>query len=229
MITDISIIIPVADEFLIINQTIERIRKTFSKNQYEIIVVDGNLSGNTLRAISDIGIKKIKSPCRGRGAQMNVGARLAKGHILLFLHADTRLPDNAGNFIISACRLRQVAGGAFDLGIDSDRPGYRLIEKMASLRTRRTRIPYGDQAIFLNKKAFMDIGGYKEIPIMEDIDLMRRVKQAGHKIKIISEPVKTSARRWENEGIAYCTLRNFILSKMFYLGVSPKVLKKYYQ
>jgi rSAM/selenodomain-associated transferase 2 len=160
---------------------------------------------------------------------MNAGARASNGRILLFLHADTVLPKNALDSVMSACSLKRNVGGAFELGIDSDRPGYRLIEKMIFLRSRRTRIPYGDQAIFLKKKSFMDIGGYKEIPIMEDIDLMRRVKQAGYKIKIISEPVTTSARRWEKEGIVYCTLRNFILSKMFYLGVSPITLKKYYK
>jgi rSAM/selenodomain-associated transferase 2 len=228
MTMDVSIIIPVINEERIINQTLERLRNSKASGSYEIIVVDGNVSGNTLRAITEKKIIKIKSSC-GRGAQMNAGARAAKGRILLFLHADTILPKNAIDSAMSACSARWIVGGAFDLGIDSNRPGYRLIERMVSLRSRRTRIPYGDQAIFLKHKIFFTIGEFKEIPIMEDIDLMRRIKQAGHKIKIISEPVKTSARRWENEGIVYCTLRNFILSKMFYLGVSPVVLKKYYK
>ena len=225
---DISIIIPVINEGRIINQTIERLRSSITSGSFEIIVVDGDIAGKTLQVITEKGIKKIKSPC-GRGAQMNAGAIISNGRILLFLHADTCLPKNAIDFVISACRLKRIVGGAFDLGIDSDRPGYRLIEKMTSLRSRRTRIPYGDQAIFLRKNAFVDIGGYKEIPIMEDIDLMRRVKKAGHKIKIISEPVKTSARRWETEGIVFCTLRNSMLSTLFYLGVSPETLKKYYK
>jgi rSAM/selenodomain-associated transferase 2 len=228
MTMDVSIIIPVIDEERIINQTLERLRHLEASGSYEIIVVDGNVSGNTLRAITGKEIIKIKGPC-GRGTQMNAGALAAKGRILLFLHADTILPKNAIDSVMSACRLKRIIGGAFDLGIDSNRPGYRLIERMVSLRSRRTRIPYGDQAIFLKHKIFFTIGEFKEIPIMEDIDLMRRVKQAGLKIKIISEPVKTSARRWESEGIVYCTLRNFILSKMFYLGVSPKTLKKYYK
>ncbi len=225
---DISIIIPVINEGHIINKTIERLLNTKTSGSFEIIVVDGNMSGNTLQTISENGIKKIKSPC-GRGAQMNAGVRVSNGKILLFLHADTYLPKNAIDLVISVCRLKRIVGGAFDLGIDSGRPGYRLIEKMVFLRSRRTRIPYGDQAIFMTKKTFAEIGGYKEIPIMEDIDLMRRIKQAGHKIKIIPEPVITSARRWEKEGIVFCTLRNFILSKMFYLGVSPIILKKYYK
>ncbi len=228
MTIDVSIIIPVINEERIINQTLERLLSAKTSGAFEIIVVDGNVSGNTLQVITEKGIKKIKSPC-GRGAQMNAGAIMSNGKILLFLHADTCLPKNAFDSVISACRSNHIIGGAFDLGIDSDRSGYRLIEKVVSFRSRLTRIPFGDQAIFITKKTFTEIGGYKKIPIMEDIDLMRRVKKAGHKIKIISEPVKTSARRWETEGIVYCTLRNFMLSTLFYLGVSPKTLKKYYK
>ncbi len=229
MIKDISIIIPVIDEFSIINQTIARIKKTFVNDQYEIIVVDGNLSGNTLQVISNIEVKKIISPCQGRGAQMNAGARAANGRILIFLHADTCLPEKAIDRVISACSSKQISGGAFDLKIDSDKPAYRLIEKIATIRSRLTRIPYGDQAIFVTKKTFIAIGEFKEIPIMEDIDLMRRIKHAGIKIKFIAEPVKTSARRWKNEGIPFCTLRNFFLSTFFYTGVSPQTLKKFYK
>lgn len=146
MTIDVSIIIPVIDEERIINQTLERLRSAKTSGAFEIIVVDGNVSGNTLRAITEKNIIKVISPC-GRGAQMNTGARAANGRILLFLHADTSLPKNAIDLLISACGSRWIVGGAFDLGIDSDRPGYRLIEKMTFLRTRRTFIPYGDQAI----------------------------------------------------------------------------------
>jgi glycosyltransferase involved in cell wall biosynthesis len=122
MTMDISIIIPVINEERIINQTLERLRSAKTSGTFEIIVVDGNVSGNTLRAITKKNIIKIKSPC-GRGAQMNTGARAAKGHILLFLHADTILPKNAIDSAISACRLKRIVGGAFDLGIESERPG----------------------------------------------------------------------------------------------------------
>ncbi len=225
---DISIIIPVIDEVAMINQTLQRLRNLKTSGSYEIIIVDGNPLENTLRAATETGIKKIKGPL-GRGAQMNAGARAASGRILLFLHVDTCLPDNAVDCIISVCGSDRIVGGAFDLGIDSPKPAYRVIEKIASIRSRLTRIPYGDQAIFIKKKVFAAIGGFGEIPIMEDIDLMRRTKQAGHKIRFIPEPVKTSPRRWEKEGIIYCTIRNIILSTLFYLGVSPNFLKKFYK
>ena len=225
---DVSVIIPVVDETRIINQTLECLRKFQASGNYEIIVVDGNASGNTLDAINEPGIKKIKS-LYGRGSQMNAGARAAHGRILLFLHADTCLPENAITHATAICNSDEYIGGAFDLGIDSHKPAYRLIEKIASLRSRLTRIPYGDQAIFMLKETFIDMGGFQEIPIMEDIDLMRRLRAAGHKIKFSARPVKTSPRRWEKEGIVFGTIRNISLSMLFYIGISPFVLKKFYK
>jgi hypothetical protein len=92
-----------------------------------------------------------------------------------------------------------------------------------------TRIPYGDQAIFLKKEIFDRMGGFKNIPIMEDIDLMHRIKHAGYKIRFIPEQIRTSPRRWEKEGIVFCTIRNILLSTFFYIGVSPETLKKWYK
>jgi hypothetical protein len=121
-----------------------------------------------------------------------------------------------------------VAGGAFDLEIQSDKNIFRLIEKTASIRSRLTRIPYGDQAIFLKKELFDSIGGFKDIPVMEDVELMRRIKKAGLNIKFIRRRVLTASRRWEKEGIIYCTLRNWTLIILYLLGVSPEKLKKFY-
>jgi hypothetical protein len=119
-------------------------------------------------------------------------------------------------------------GGAFDLEIKSKKRIFRLIERAASIRSRLTRIPYGDQAIFLKKSFFDQIGGFKDIPIMEDVELMQRVKKAGQKIKFIPRKVWTAARRWEKEGIVYCTLRNWILISLYMFGVSPEKLNKFY-
>jgi rSAM/selenodomain-associated transferase 2 len=159
---------------------------------------------------------------------MNTGAAVAHGEILIFLHADTTLPDNALGKISRALQDRNYVGGAFDLRIDSDRLFLKYIATRASLRSRWNRIPYGGQAIFIRKKYFDQIGGDKEIPLMEDIDLMRRIKKDGKQIVIFSDKVITSARRWESEGALYTTLRNQILVRLFYLGVSPHRLAKYY-
>lgn len=225
---DISIIIPVLNEAEVINQSLQHLNKIIRGHICEVIVVDGNPSGNTIHSITGRNIKKIKGP-PGRGTQMNVGAECASGNILLFLHADTLLPAKAIEHVISACSDPEVAGGAFDLGVDSNRFIFRITERYVFLRSRITKIPYGDQAIFLKKKIFDRMGGFNKIPIMEDIDLMRRIKHRGYKIRFISEQVKTSSRRWESEGVAYSTIRNIFLSSLFYLGVSPKSLKKWYK
>jgi len=159
---------------------------------------------------------------------MNAGAAVARGEILIFLHADTILPDNALGKINRILRDPDYVGGAFDLKIDSDRLFLKYISARASLRSRWNRIPYGDQAIFIRKKYFDQIGGYKEIPLMEDVDLMRRIKKDGKKIFILPDKVTTSARRWESDGVLYTTMRNQILVRLFYLGISPHRLAKYY-
>ena len=105
----------------------------------------------------------------------------------------------------------------------------RMIETAVYHRTRLTRVPYGDQAIFLTRKVFHELGGYKDIPIMEDIELMRRVKARGYRIGFIPHPVRTAPRRWEKEGVVYCTLRNWSLVLMFLLGVSPHRLARHYR
>jgi rSAM/selenodomain-associated transferase 2 len=160
---------------------------------------------------------------------MNKGAVAATGDILLFLHADTLLPTGAFEKIITIMRTGRYVGGAFDLGIVSDRTSYRIIECAASYRSRLTRIPYGDQAIFIRKDVFMGLGGYREFPIMEDVELMRSIKRSGHRIFIIATKVKTSPRRWEKEGIIYCTVRNWVLMTLYLLGVKPNTLARFYR
>ena len=120
-------------------------------------------------------------------------------------------------------------GGAFDLRIDSRRIVFRVIETIASLRSRLTRIPYGDQAMFIRASYFRTLGGFKEIPIMEDVDLMQRIKRNGKRIAIFREPVITSARRWEREGPGFGTLRNWFLMALYLCGVAPERLARFYR
>jgi rSAM/selenodomain-associated transferase 2 len=161
--------------------------------------------------------------------QLNRGAGAASGEILIFLHADTQLPPDALIRIGEALRYQTLAGGAFDLAIDSSRPVFRLIEQAASIRTRLTRIPYGDQAIFLRRAWFRSLGGFRNLPIMEDVDLMRRLKQAGGRIAILPERAVTSARRWEQEGIVTATLRNWFLVTLFLFGIDAGRLVRWYR
>lgn len=224
----ISIIIPVLNEASIINQTIDHIFSLPSGEEFEVIVVDGNPHGETINAIRRKEVKKIVAE-KGRPKQMNSGAFHAEGKILLFLHADTILPGDTLDSISSVMEKGNLVGGAFDLGIQSDRPIFRVIANAASFRSRITRIPYGDQGIFIRKDYFYKLGGFKEMPLMEDVELMRRIKRAGDKICILPSRVRTSPRRWEREGILYCTLRNWTLITLYFLGIPPEKLAKFYK
>jgi rSAM/selenodomain-associated transferase 2 len=222
-----SIIIPVLHEAERINDLIGHLRQLDPEKSSEIIVVDGAREKDTLQAIHDDRIMKI-STAKGRARQMNAGAFAAKGDILIFLHADTELPLSALKRMNKFISRNKYVGGAFGLGIKSNKRIYRAIAFLGSLRSRLNRIPYGDQAIFVRRNYFNRIGGYKDIPMMEDVELMQRMKGSGKKILIFHDRVMTSPRRWEEEGLAYCILRNWVLQILYFLGVSPHKLVKYY-
>ncbi|MFH1103198.1 MAG: TIGR04283 family arsenosugar biosynthesis glycosyltransferase [Pseudomonadota bacterium] len=224
----LSIIIPVYNESDIINDTLQQLLSRHFYFPFEIIVVDGDPKGTTIASISFLHIIKIIGK-KGRGSQMNAGARLAKGDVLLFLHADTLLDSGAFEKIMSVMNHPQVSAGAFQLGIRSGKTAYRIIEKAVTFRTRFSKIPYGDQGIFVRKKTFFQMGGFKDISIMEDVDLMRRLKRSKRKIVLLSEKAYTSSRRWEKEGILYCTLRNWALISLYLLGLPPSRLARFYR
>jgi len=223
-----SVIIPVFNEDAVINSTIEHLASLPGEASLEIIVVDGDKSGKTIGAVRDGNVKTAISE-KGRGNQMNRGAAMAEGDIVIFLHADTHLPLDTFALIESALRDPGRQAGAFDLAIASGRPIYRMIAKIASLRSRLTRIPYGDQAHFFRRNYFQDIGGFANIPLMEDVEIMGRIKKRGERITIIKRAVMTSARRWEKEGILRCTLRNWLLICLYFSGVSPERLSIFYK
>jgi rSAM/selenodomain-associated transferase 2 len=222
-----SIIIPVYREAGRIRQTLDSLLINTDRADCEIIVVDGETDPSTLAMVQSKAVRKISSP-KGRGIQLNTGAREASGEFLIFLHADTRLPANALEEIDRTMQSKNIVAGAFDLGIDSDRYAFRVIEKIASWRSRLTRIPYGDQAVFIRRDDFRSLGGFQEIPIMEDVELMKRIKKQGGKIHILPNRVRTSARRWEKEGLLYGTMRNWLLVLLYYLGVKPEKLARFY-
>jgi rSAM/selenodomain-associated transferase 2 len=223
----VSVIIPVLHESALINAAIAHVRSIEPGAPVEVIVVDGAEEADTLHAVRDGEVRGVRS-ARGRGAQMNRGAEAAQGDVLLFLHADTALPPGGLKAIIAAMEGGCFVGGAFDLGIDGRGVMFRLIERVASLRSRITRVPYGDQAIFIRRDFFRSLGGYKEMALMEDVDLMRRVKRGGGAIFILPERVRTSGRRWSREGPVRCTLRNWAIVILYLLGVSPERLARRY-
>ncbi|KJR41475.1 glycosyl transferase family protein [Candidatus Magnetoovum chiemensis] len=151
--------------------------------------------------------------------------------VLLFLHADCVLPANAFSIIRDTFfRSSNVSAGAFDIKIDSQRKIFRLIEKAANLRSRITKTPYGDQGLFIKKRVYEDIGGFKNLPLMEDIEIARRIREKGRIAFISAYPILTSSRRWLKEGIVYTTVRDWILATLYTLfNVEPKRLVKYYK
>jgi rSAM/selenodomain-associated transferase 2 len=228
MMPKFSFIIPVWNEEAIISRTIEHIRGLHASGSAEILVVDGDPAGRTIKVARHAGVNTAISET-GRGKQMNLGAALAEGEILIFLHADTILPSDALNLIEAAMGETSCIAGAFDLAIDSEKSVFRLIEKAASIRSRLTRIPYGDQAIFMRKRNFQDLGGFREIPIMEDIEIMQRIKRRKGKICILRKAASTSPRRWEKEGVLYTTLRNWLILSLYLFGVKPESLFRFYR
>ncbi len=222
-----SIIMPVYHEAGTINDCIDHLHGLKHEGAVEIVIVDGDPQGSTINVIQDKQVLKSISR-RGRATQMNRGASLASGDILVFLHADTLLPPDALTMVRSCMQAGLTGAGAFDLGIKSDRRIFRITEKYVALRTRLTRIPYGDQAIFMRKEYFEMIGGYKDIPLMEDVEIMQRIKKRGDRIRIIPEKIMTSPRRWEQDGILFRTMKNMTTQFLYYLGVSPHRLVHFY-
>ena len=223
-----SVIIPVFHESEIINTLLQKLCEHQFHENLEIIVVDGSEQHDTIDEVHSENVICLASK-KGRARQMNAGAAVARGEVLVFLHADTFVPDNAFSCIKRVLEDTQVVGGAFDLGIRSNRIIFKIIGKIASLRSRITRIPYGDQAIFIRRKYFNAIGRYRDVPLMEDVDIMQRIKRRGDKISILPEKVYTAPRRWEGEGIVYCTIRNWIVLLLYFFGVSPHKLARYYR
>jgi rSAM/selenodomain-associated transferase 2 len=222
-----SIIIPVYREVDRIAGTIAHLRRLDHDKQCEIIVVDGDPNAATIRAVTDGGVACLRC-AKSRARQMNAGAGMARGDILVFLHADTVLPRQALEKMKSVFENGTCIGGAFGLANNSDRWWFRVVGPITTIRSRVTRIPYGDQSIFLGREYFQKIGGYSDIPIMEDIELMRRIKRRGDRIAILGENVVTSARRLETEGFFFCAARAILLLALYKIGVSPRRLKRYY-
>ena len=223
----VSIVIPVFNEARIINDRIRQIVSIAAGEPFEIIVADGGPGHLTLAAMEDSGIVGIECES-GRGRQMNAGAAMASGEFLLFLHADTDLPQGALATIKRALRGRSVAG-AFSLSIDSPRVSLAIIAWCANLRSRMERVPYGDQAQFIQASTFRELGGFSDIPIMEDVELFQRIRQRGLPIFIVRGKVLTLPRRWESEGILRRTLTNWWLRIRYRLGASPENLASQYR
>jgi rSAM/selenodomain-associated transferase 2 len=225
---EIAVIVPVLNEAGRINSFLRHLRSRTTGHSVQIIVVDGAAGCETISSITEADIVKLSAQ-KGRAKQMNAGAAAANAPILVFLHADAQLPPNALGEISDTMKNQEYAAGAFEIEYDSDSFVLRLIALRSNIRCRISRIPYGDQGIFVRKDYFQSIGGYRQIDFLEDVDLMRRIKRDGKKICILKSRLRASARRWQKEGILYGMIRNNIVVGLFHLGVSPNALARFYR
>ncbi|MGH7717604.1 MAG: TIGR04283 family arsenosugar biosynthesis glycosyltransferase [Gemmatimonadaceae bacterium] len=217
----ISIIIPTYNEAAGIAETLARLRML---DGCEVVVVDGDSADDTVAIARSLGAT-VTSASRGRGIQMNHGATLAGGDILLFLHADTRLPDTADALIRAALREPAVIGGCFRLRFDDAHPVLRASAFLTRYSFRLFH--YGDEAFFVRREVFEHLGGYRPFPLMEDLDLWLRMRRLG-RLAVLAPPVIASARRFRRHGVVRQQLVGTVLVLLFLLGVSPWVLKRYY-
>ncbi|MFH0994791.1 MAG: TIGR04283 family arsenosugar biosynthesis glycosyltransferase [Pseudomonadota bacterium] len=219
----LSVIIPALNESARIQEAIQSVRNGLP---FEIIVVDGGSTDDTVQVASRAGAAVIRAP-RGRAVQMNAGAAIARGSQLLFLHADTRLPDGYPAHIHRILN-GSAAGGAFRFGIAQPFSGRGLVEWMTNFRARHLQMPYGDQAIFIRRRDFIDMGGYNPMPIMEDYDFIRRLRRKG-RIVIADAAAMTSGRRWFRLGALRTTLINQLVISGYHFGVAPEKLAMFYR
>src|SRR5262249_38463878 len=192
----------------------------------ELIVVDGG-SRDATAAIARRHADRVLDAPRGRAGQMNAGAVVARGEVLLFLYADTRLPTGYAASIARALERAEVVGGRFDVRLDAPGAVFRLTEWLINARSRMTRVATGDQAIFVRPTVFERIGGYPLVPLMEDIALTRAVKRLGPPVAL-RDRVVTSARRWQRHGVVRTVLLMWGLRAAYYAGISPARLARLY-
>jgi rSAM/selenodomain-associated transferase 2 len=220
----ISVIMPTFNEAADLPATLAN---TQGAADVEVIVIDGGSDDKTADVARSWGAEVLAS-APGRARQMNLGAARATGELFLFLHADTRLPVGFDRYVRKILARPGVVAGAFRLRVDGDLPGLRIMERLVNARSRHLQFPYGDQAIFLRASLFREIGGFPDMPIMEDFELVRRLRRRG-RIVIAPVPVLTSARRWENLGIVRTTVINYAIPLAYYLGAPPSQLARWYR
>ncbi|WP_417849463.1 TIGR04283 family arsenosugar biosynthesis glycosyltransferase [Thalassoglobus sp.] len=218
----ISVIIPTLNE----EQNIElTIKQTQRAGQCEVIVVDGGSTDATLEKA--VAADVVLSAPLGRALQQNTGAAKATGEFLLFLHADCQVVTSFTDAVVATLSMPGVAAGCFRQEIAHSSRKYRIVERGNSWRVRNLGWIYGDQGLFLKRDLFEKLGGFPEIPLMEDLYFSKQLKREG-KLVVADHPLEVSARRWEKNGVAKQTLRNWSLIAMSHMGVKPATLANWY-
>jgi rSAM/selenodomain-associated transferase 2 len=223
--TALSIIVPALDEETHIVAALDALMP-YRQRGAEVIVVDGGSRDRTLELARARADQAFVAP-RGRAAQMNAGAARAAGEVLLFLHADTRLPHDADRLVLDGLRTSGRMWGRFDVHIVGRSPMLPMIAVAMNLRTRLSGLATGDQAKFVTREAFRRCGGFPELPLMEDVALSRRLKRMSRPICLRAR-VETSGRRWEEHGVLRTILLMWQLRLRYFLGAEPAALARRY-
>ena len=221
----ISIIVPALNEAQGITTVLAGLAPLRNRG-HEVIVVDGG-SSDTTAALSRGAADRVVAAPRGRSSQMNAGAALARGEVLLFLHADTRLPQDADARILEGLVASGRAWGRFDVRIEGASVCLPVIAFFMNLRSRATGIATGDQAIFVRREAFERTGGFPPLELMEDIALSRSLKRVSRPLCLADKAV-TSGRRWERRGVLRTVFLMWWLRLAFFLGAAPSSLARFY-
>lgn len=222
----ISIIIPCYNESENIIKTLMPLQ-TLREHGHEVIISDGGSTDNTCELALPYVDTLVTSP-KGRARQMNTGSLHANGDVFWFLHADTIAPDNADQYINQTIKYDHAIWGRFNVRLSGQKFQFRIIEMLMNLRSCLTGIATGDQGIFVLRSYFKELNGYKNIPLMEDIEISNRLKHI-RKPACIKHKIMTSSRRWEKNGILRTVLLMWKLRLAYYLGVSPDKLASQYQ
>lgn len=222
----LSIIIPAVNEAHNFERFLNAL-SSFRSRGAEVIVVDGGSDDGTLEIATPL-VDRIATAPRGRAAQMNAGAALARADTLLFLHADSLLPKDADIHILREMARTERVWGRFDIKIDSSHPIFLIVARMINFRTRVSGIATGDQAIFVRRDTFEAAGKYPDIPLMEDIALSKVLRAKSRPISI-ADKVVTSARRWHKYGIFRTIFLMWRLRLAYFLGADPHKLARLYE
>lgn len=217
----VSVIIPVLNEA---ERLAELLPVLAAGGPFEIIVVDGGSEDESAQIARDHGASVVDAP-RGRALQMNAGAKFAKGQLLLFLHADTTPPSGYVELVADTLTAG-VSAGAFSFSLDGSMRFQKAIEKLVAMRCRFLGMPYGDQGLFLRRTLFHEVGGFPEMPVVEDLEFVRSLRRVGQ-VRTISERALTSGRRWRDGGIFRTFLRHQGILLGYFLGASPRRLAKF--
>ena len=223
MTLDVSIVIPTYNEVSLIGHLLARLHDTAPGS--EVIVADGGSEDGTIDAVGERAV--VIRAEKGRAIQMNAGARAATGNVLWFLHADCQPPDRAVELIRSALEDESVVGGGFRWGLEPSTWYYEFCTRAAHLKNRLRKNLFGDMGIFVRTDIFNGLGGYAEIPLMEEVEFNRRLRRKGRTV-ILDEVLRSSDRKLAKEGWLWAFIKNDIIKAAYALGFSPHFLAKFY-